>query len=498
MEIIIQNLEIYLLFNSYEFIFAFLPITFFIYFYLNHKRLTEASKGFLVFSSLFFYSWWNIAYLPIILTSMLFNYVVGTSLNKEQKEGHHRFSKKALLAFGVVSNIALLGYFKYMDFFIENINLLSGADIPLLHLALPLAISFFTFQQVAYLVDSYRGETKEYDFLNYSLFVTFFPQLIAGPIVHHKEMMPQFAKVRNKVKNYRNIAMGLFIFSIGLFKKVIIADTFAVWATAGFDTATTLNLFEAWATSLSYTFQLYFDFSGYTDMAIGLALLFNIRLPINFNSPYKATDIQDFWRRWHITLSRFLKDYVYIPLGGNRKGEFRTYNNLLGTFIIGGIWHGAGWTFVFWGFLHGIALVIHRTWSKLGFKLWTWLAWLITFNFINIAWVFFRAKEWDDAVKVLGSMFSLDNIVLHKKLETVLSSLSNYGIEFGIMFGVQGTSFVSVWLVVILLLVLFAKNSIQLLDNLKQNTFYAFITALLFVIALFDMNKISEFLYFNF
>jgi len=199
-EIIIQNLEIYLLFNSYEFIFAFLPITFFIYFYLNHKRLTEASKGFLVFSSLFFYSWWNIAYLPIILTSMLFNYVVGTSLNKEQKEGHHRFSKKALLAFGVVSNIALLGYFKYMDFFIENINLLSGADIPLLHLALPLAISFFTFQQVAYLVDSYRGETKEYDFLNYSLFVTFFPQLIAGPIVHHKEMMPQFAKVRNQSK----------------------------------------------------------------------------------------------------------------------------------------------------------------------------------------------------------------------------------------------------------------------------------------------------------
>jgi len=363
-----------LLFNSYEFIFVFLPITFIIYFYLNHKRLTEASKGFLVFSSLFFYSWWNIAYLPLILSSMLFNYIIGNSLNND--EGHHRFPKKSILTFGIVSNIALLGYFKYSDFMIENVNYLTSSNIPTLDLALPLAISFFTFQQISYLVDSYKQETKEYDFLNYALFVTFFPQLIAGPIVHHKEMMPQFANTRNKVKNYKNIAMGLFIFSIGLFKKVVIADTFATWATAGFDTATTLNLFEAWATSLSYTFQLYFDFSGYTDMAIGAALLFNIKLPINFNSPYKAITIQDFWRRWHITLSRFLKDYIYIPLGGNRKGEFRTYNNLMATFIIGGLWHGAGWTFVFWGFLHGIALVVHRVWSKLGFKLWTWVAWL--------------------------------------------------------------------------------------------------------------------------
>jgi D-alanyl-lipoteichoic acid acyltransferase DltB (MBOAT superfamily) len=339
-------MDIVLLFNSYEFIFAFLPITFFIYFYLNHKRLTEASKVFLVVSSLFFYSWWNPVYLPLILVSMVFNYVIGTSLTKDEE--HKKVSKKQLLTIGIVGNIGLLGYFKYSDFFIGNFNLAFGSDIPLLHLALPLAISFFTFQQIAYLVDSYRQETKEYDFLNYAVFVTFFPQLIAGPIVHHKEMMPQFANARNKVKNYKNIALGLFIFSIGLFKKVVIADTFAVWARAGFDTATTLNLFEAWATSLSYTFQLYFDFSGYTDMAIGAALLFNIRLPINFNSPYKATNIQDFWRRWHITLSRFLKDYVYIPLGGNRKGNFRTYNNLMATFIIGGIWHGAGWTFVFW------------------------------------------------------------------------------------------------------------------------------------------------------
>lgn len=214
-----------MLFNSYEFIFAFLPITFFIYFYLNHKRLTEASKGFLVVSSLFFYSWWNPVYLPLILISMVFNYVIGTSLTKDEE--HKKVSKKQLLTVGIVGNIGLLGYFKYSDFFIDNFNLAFGSDIPLLHLALPLAISFFTFQQIAYLVDSYRQETKEYDFLNYAVFVTFFPQLIAGPIVHHKEMMPQFASARSKVKNYKNIALGLFIFSIGLFKKVVIADTFA-------------------------------------------------------------------------------------------------------------------------------------------------------------------------------------------------------------------------------------------------------------------------------
>jgi len=418
-----------MLFNSYEFIFLFLPLSFFIYFFLLQKRLITGAKGFLVFASLFFYSWWNVAYLPLILSSMLFNYVIGNSLNENFKKV--RIHKKSLLTFGVVSNLALLGYFKYTDFFLENFNLLFNGSVPLLHLALPLAISFFTFQQIAYLVDSYRGETAEYDFLNYALFVTFFPQLIAGPIVHHAEMMPQFASKWNLVKNYKNIATGIFIFSIGLFKKVVIADSFSKWATAGFDVAPTLNMIEAWATSLSYTFQLYFDFSGYTDMAIGAALLFNIKLPINFNSPYKATSIQDFWRRWHITLSQFLRDYVYIPLGGNRKGNFRTYNNLMATFVIGGIWHGAGWTFVFWGFLHGMALVIQRAWNQLGFRMNAVLAWFITFNFVNIAWVFFRAREWGDAVKVLGSMFSLENISLPGSLSSKLAFLNQYNVKFG-------------------------------------------------------------------
>ncbi len=472
------------------------------------------AKGFLVFASLFFYSWWNIAYLPIILSSLLFNYVIGNSLNENYKKV--QIHKKTLLAFGIISNIALLGYFKYTDFLIDNFNLVFDGSVPLLHLALPLAISFFTFQQIAYLVDSYRGETAEYDFLNYALFVTFFPQLIAGPIVHHSEMMPQFASRWNLVKNYRNIAPGLFIFSIGLFKKVVIADSFAVWATAGFN-ANTLNFFEAWATSLSYTFQLYFDFSGYTDMAIGAALLFNIKLPINFNSPYKALDIQDFWRRWHITLSRFLRDYVYIPLGGNRKGSLRTYTNLLATFIIGGIWHGAGWTFVFWGFLHGMALVIHRFWKSLGMNMPKILAWFITFNFINITWVFFRAKEWSDALKVLSGMIDIGSIKIEPFIDQKILILKNiylgtveiiskpiddkFSYFIANLFNhFRDADFIFLHILFAAIIVLFVKNSSQLLKTFRSTPLYMFINLLLFIVSIYILSfgTYTEFLYFNF
>ena len=472
--------------------------------------MVTGAKGFLVFASLFFYSWWNIAYLPIILSSMLFNYVVGNSLNNKFKKV--QLNKKLLLTFGVIANVGLLGYFKYADFFIENINFVMDPSVPLLHLALPLAISFFTFQQIAYLVDSYRGETHEYDFLNYALFVTFFPQLIAGPIVHHKEMMPQFASRWNLVKNYRHIAMGLFIFAIGLFKKVVIADTFAKWANYGFDQTEVLHFVEAWITSLSYTFQLYFDFSGYTDMAIGTALLFNIKLPINFNSPYKATSIQDFWRRWHITLSRFLKDYVYIPLGGNRKGHFRTYNNLMATFIIGGIWHGAGWTFVFWGFLHGVALVIQRIWNQLGFKMSSVLAWFVTFNFVNVAWVFFRAKEWDDALKVLKGMTEINIIPFIQYIKQIIAgNVWNLNSSFlNLIIHSEGTETVSIKFgdIVVVLLLLFAfvmvlakKNSNEMLKEFKPTILsWAFIIMIFFYSFLANVywRYDVEFLYFNF
>lgn len=337
------------------------------------------------------------------------------------------------------------------------------------------------------------------DYLNYTLFVTFFPHLLAGPILHHKEMMPQFDSIKSKVVNYRNIAAGLFLFSVGLFKKVVIADTFAVWANAGFDTAQTLNLIEAWATSLSYTFQLYFDFSGYTDMALGVALLFNIKLPINFNSPYKALNIQDFWRRWHITLSRFLRDYIYIPLGGNRNGEFRTYANLFTVFLVGGLWHGASWMFVAWGALHGIAIVIHRAWQQTGLIMHKYLAWFFTFNFINITWVFFRAEEWQDAQKILGGMIGLQGIVLPERLLKYSNGFDTLFVRFGTVYEhIDGKAQTTVYLLLVLVMVLMLKNSVQLWHEFKTTRLNLLFSLTLFITALSMMSRVSEFLYFNF
>ena len=313
-----------MLFNSLEYILLFLPIVLCVYFFLNKKHLVTSANIWLVVGSLFFYSFLNPNYLlPLILSSICFNFAIGNSLNN--LNFHSKISKKFLLTFGIVCNLLLLGYFKYMDFFISNINALFHKDIAMMHIVLPLGISFFTFTQTAYLVDSYHNKTKEYDFLNYVLFVTFFPHLIAGPILHHSEMMPQFADIKNKVLKHKNIILGLFLFTIGLFKKVVLADTFSGYVALGYNPNTHLSFLEGWIVALSYTFQIYFDFSGYTDMALGSSKMFNINLPINFNSPYKANSIQDFWRRWHITLSRFLRDYIYFPLGGSRTGDFKTY-----------------------------------------------------------------------------------------------------------------------------------------------------------------------------
>ena len=491
-----------MLFNSYEFIFVFLPISFFVYFYLNHKRLTIASKAWLIFASLFFYSWWNVMYLPLILMSILFNYMISSMMVEYDVEKNKLCSRKFLFQLGLVFNIGLLSYFKYTDFFIANVNLTFGTNIDFLQLALPLAISFFTLQQIAFLVDSYEGLVKEKSFINYAVFVTFFPQLIAGPIVHHKEMMPQFFSVRNKVMSFRNIALGLFIFSIGFFKKAVLADTFAVWATAGFDTATTLNLFEAWATSLSYTFQLYFDFSGYTDMAIGAALLFNIKLPINFSSPYKATGMIDFWKRWHITLTNFITTYIYTPI-------IRSFNKLsfnkamfatVITFLIAGLWHGASWMFIIFGGLNGLGIVVNHYWQKkIKIKMNRHLAWFITFNFINITFVFFRAKEWDDAAKVLESMFSLDNIVLHPLFQNKLEFLTQYGISFGGMFEhILGSRWTIVMLFFAFIFIHLFNNSVEKLESLKLNYKTAIFSGLIFICGMLSFYQISEFLYFNF
>jgi D-alanyl-lipoteichoic acid acyltransferase DltB (MBOAT superfamily) len=410
-------------------------------------------------------------------------------------------SKKLLFQIGILFNISLLAYYKYMDFFIENTNILLNTNIELIHLALPLAISFFTLQQVAFLVDSYEGLVEEKDFLDYAIFVSFFPQLIAGPIVHHAEMMPQFSSKWNMLKNYKNISAGLFIFSIGLFKKVVIADQFAQWANAGFNNAQVLNLLEAWATSLSYTFQMYFDFSGYTDMAIGAALLFNIKLPQNFNSPYKATGVIDYWQRWHITLTVFIKTYVYTPI--LRSFTKLTFNKaMLATFLamfVSGLWHGAAWTFIFWGSLHGIALVINHLWHKhTKYKMPKILAWVITFNFINISLVIFKASTISQAFDLLKNMFFGD-IVLYHSLENSLAFLVPYGVSFSKVFEhIGGKSQTFAYLIIAFIIVLFLKNSNQIIENFKPSKLTLMYTFTIFVTAISMLTNFSEFLYFNF
>ena len=481
-----------MIFSSFEFIFLFLPLTFCLYFYLNKKRLTTLATGSLAFASLFFYSWWNIIYLPLILFSVIINYAFSLLITKST------LYKKTLLIFGLLFNVLLLGYFKYSDFFLQNINFVFDTNYSLLRLTLPLAVSFFTFQQIAFLVDSFKGYVVKHTFLNYIVFVTFFPQLIAGPIVHHKEMMPQFIKKRNKFINYKNIYLGVFIFSIGLFKKIVIADTFSIWASNGFDVLEQLSLIEAWITSLSYTFQLYFDFSGYTDMAIGAALLFNIKLPLNFNSPYKATNIRDFWQRWHITLSRFLRDYVYIPIGGNKKGSFKMYCNLLTTFLIGGLWHGAGWTFIFWGALHAVAIIFHRIWCITGVNLNKLLAWFVTFNFINISWIFFRAEQWEDAIKVLKGMFGFSGVVLPSIFQNI-SFLQGNKIVIGEVFAnFNSDTEITLWLLIALFICLFFKNSNEIVSFYRPDNKVVFFIVSILTISLINLDKNVDFIYFNF
>ena len=424
---------------------------------------------------------------------MFFNYAIGHGVSKFSTKSS--IVKKYLLFFGIIANVMLLGYFKYSDFFISNINIAFNTDFNLLHLALPLAISFFTFQQIAYITDSYKGRVREYNFMNYALFVTFFPQLIAGPIVHHKGMMPQFDALKNSGINYENIVKGIFIFSIGLFKKVVIADTFASWANYGFADPYTLNLSEAWVASLSFGFQLYFDFSGYTDMAIGLALLFNIKLPVNFRSPYKALDIQDFWQRWHITLSHFLRDYISLPL---KRRKVTLHVNILLTFLISGIWHGAGWTFIIWGLLHGMALVVLDIWKKFGFKLPIIFAWLITFNFLNVTRIFFRADNASDALHILHTML-FGTIVLPRKLESMFGFLTQYDIYFGSYLAHLHTN---TWAIVALIstfiLILIFKNSSELMSQMVPNKKSVFFTVLLLLISMTYLHREIQFYYFIF
>src|SRR5450830_1540606 len=350
-----------MLFNSYQFIFLYLPVTL-AAFALLGRFSHRASIIWLALASLVFYGHWNLHDVPVLCGSILFNFMLSGMISRAESEP----LGKRLLAFALVANLGALGYYKYSGFAATELAAIGLDTSSFAAPTLPLGISFFTFTQIAFLVDCFQRKAAERNFPSYFLFVTYFPHLIAGPVLHHKEMMPQFNAKRSSFLDAGGLAIGVTMFAIGLFKKVVLADSVAGYANQGFGAAASgvsLTPIEAWSAALSYTFQLYFDFSGYSDMAIGLSRMFGIRLPLNFDSPYKAASITEFWRRWHMTLSRFLRDYLYIPLGGNRKGPTRRYVNLLTTMVLGGLWHGAGWTFVAWGALHGAYLCIDHVWT---------------------------------------------------------------------------------------------------------------------------------------
>ena len=496
-----------MLFNSYIFIFVFLPITLVGFFSLARFRKTRLAIAWIALCSVFFYGYWNLAYLPIIFTSIAVNYLVGLQLSNTNQT-----SKKAkiLLWMGLIFNIGLLGYYKYANFFVSNIPIPAIANFIETNLntdniVLPIAISFFTFQQIAYLVDVYSGKTKEHNIVDYCLFVTFFPYLISGPIVHHKQVIPQFRQLRTFLFSHKNMALGLAMFIMGLSKKVLIADNLATWVSPVFNHASQVSFIEAWVGALSYTFQLYFDFSGYTDMAIGLGLMFNVSLPINFDSPYKATSISDFWRRWHITLSNFLRDYLYIPLGGSRNGEIRRYANLVITMLLGGLWHGVGWNYIVWGGIHGVYLCINHAWRQLNKPLPKFLAWAITFLAVIATWVLFRAKNLPDAMEILQAMAGIKGIVLPGEAQGKLAALSQFGIQLKswkeILYVPEVNGNKALSLVVLgglILCVTLLPNTQEILKKLKPNWGWAIWIGALGTLSLLSLNRVSEFLYFQF
>jgi len=466
------------LFNSGEFCFIFLPVTLVLFYTAAHWHLTRLAIGILGVASAIFYvdgtptfaGPWGIPvapYLLLLLGSITFNYAVGACLRRR--------ASRVGLALGLAANLSVLAYFKYANFFLQNLDAWTGATFSWPGIFLPLGISFYTFQSIAYLADCNEGKVGRHSMLDFAVFLHFFPQLIAGPIVHHREMLPQFRSLRMFVVNYRNIATGFTLFTLGLGKKVLIADHFSDWVGDAFQHVTALSMSGAWAGALAFGLQLYFDFSGYTDMALGLGLLFNVRYPPNFNSPYKAVSLIDFWRRWHMTLSRFLRDYLYIPLGGNRQGKFRRYVNLLVTMVLGGFWHGAAWTYVIWGAWHGFFLAVNHTWEERGGKLPVLAGRVLTLLVVLVGWVFFRSSSLGDSVTMLSAMFG------------------------GAHAGETGPRLTEgVWLEVASVVVLFAPNSLEIVARLKPSRTWAWIVVLLFLLAAYHFDSTTEFLYYQF
>lgn len=493
-----------MLFNSYTFIALFLPLTVLGFWLCGRFQWSRGHIVWLTLTSFFFYIYWKPIYFLLLLASISSNYAIGRQIEAARR--HDRPSDRWLWL-GIALNLSLLGYYKYIGFSIATLDYWLDLQLAQPDIILPLAISFYTFTQIAYLVDAHRGETLQmrYNWMSYSLFITFFPQFIAGPILRSNELLPQLQAEDKQAKlDSENFARGLTLFVFGLAKKVLIADSLSPWVEPVFSHAVDATFLEVWVAALAYTFQLYFDFSGYSDMAIGLGWLFNIDLPINFNSPYKATSIIEFWRRWHITLSNFLRDYLYIPLGGNRRGKLRQYANLGITMLLGGLWHGAGWNFVVWGGLHGLYLIVNNIWRSLArnwpLDLPSWFGWCLTWLAVVSGWVLFRALSLADGMILLQTMFGLRPLVLPIAYENWLGWLPATFTSWNELIYLPELGFNKVLLILtgLWLSVIALPNTQQLVTWCVPKRWAAGLVSVLSIACLLSLTRVSEFLYFQF
>lgn len=470
-----------MIFSTYQFVLIFLPITFGGYFIFHHLKMHSCAKLWLVLASFYFYAQGSPDFFPFFLGSVVGNYLIGNMLSKLQGD-NHRIERGILLAVGVLANCGLLGYYKYTDFFIMNFNRVMGMHYPLMHIILPIGISFFTFQLIAFLVDSFRGETKNYDVLDYLLFITFFPQLIVGPIIHHAEVVPQFENEANQRLIFDNVAMGLFIFSIGCAKKMMIADPLTTDAQSFYNHIEPgLPMLQSWFHSIEYTVSYYFDLSGYADMAIGLGWMFNIKIPQNFNSPYKAKDFQEYWQRWHMTLSRFLGNYIFRNVF--RKGsKYRNYYvATMVTFFVSGFWHGAGWTFIVWGVVNGILVCIASWRNRKDKKTPVWLGVPLTFLLAVMTRILFVSTTFRESWQVFRGLVNFSSWNLPDVQLFLTENWYNIALTF-----------------VGLAICWFLPTTKTIAEKFKPNWKYLLYAAVLLIICICNMDKVVQFLYFQF
>lgn len=494
-----------MLFNSYIFIFLFFPLVVLGYYAFHHFHKPKLALGYLLCMSMWFYGYNDLTngtrYLFILIASVILNYLLVELLDRVDRLVWRRL----LLAAGIGVNIGILFYYKYYDFFIENVNELFKTDYALLQLILPLGISFYTFQQLSYVIDSYKRTCEKYGFMEYAAYVVFFPQLIAGPIVYHDELIPQLRDERNHRIHYENLSKGIYAFSLGLAKKVLIADTLSKISTWGYDYISCQTTISGLIVITCYSLQIYFDFSGYCDMAYGIGYMFNVKLPINFNSPYKANSISAFWDRWHMTLTRFFTKYVYIPMGGNRKGKIRTYFNIFVVFVVSGIWHGANWTFIVWGMIHGVAKICDRIFGKIVEKVPKIVRRLVTFAFVTVAWSLFRADSFIQFKRLWRRIFRLQNKGSY--YDTDFVEIFNNLIETRILYRLGlGTIIerypllpILTFLVLLILACFFLKNTQEKVEESgKYGKRRMLVTVVLLLWSIMSLSDVSEFLYFNF